>query len=342
LWIALGIALLFALADLWAYPHQLPGFWILKLCYVVLLLACLAFFSRHHLGGVLRRQNEVTCVHVAGCRGQDRPFSPEQQRTPEGIGPLASMAADYTLTVQQLERANRLKSQFVANISHDLCTSINVIRGYADLAMDGEFGEVNPELRETLRRIDQRAAALQNLVRNALELTQLETGEFPASLREIALSDLIADVNAETYLERSSSPLTFEWRVDDDITRIRTDVTKLKLVLRNLISNAFKFTRNGSVSVEGRRHAGGIEFAVRDTGIGIAPEQHEAIFNPFHPADGSRKQLFGGTGLGLHISRRLLETMGGMIGLESEVGRGSVFRVWIPAEVVSSRACEGS
>jgi signal transduction histidine kinase len=482
LWIALGIALLFALADLWAYPRQLPGLWLLKLCYVGLLLGSVAFsyrrrlltrrqeVGRHQTANVvaaeaqisaslarvgqaliehlnrptlleqlcrttveelgcdfshtwlwdttedailpvagfgvpaeiwealrqhriprqaavqgdlatllasgspgqfvvngnageglvpedlrplmyglnvlccvaLRRGSEIIGAHIVGYRGQHRPFTQNQQRILNGIGHLASMALEYTLTVQQLERANRVKSEFVANMSHDMYTPIHVIRGYADLAMDGEFGDVSPELRETLHRMDERAAALQNLVRSTLDLAQLETGEFPTSIEEVAVNDLIAGLDAEMRPHRDNSPVSFAWQVEDDIKRIRTDVRKLTRVLRNLISNAFKFTPSGSISVEIRRRAGGVEFVVRDTGLGIPPDLREAIFNPFQQRDEPSKMRHKGTGLGLHICRRLLETMGGRIELESEVGQGSVFRVWLPAEVIPSGAHEGS
>jgi signal transduction histidine kinase len=482
LWIALGIAVLFALVDVWAYPRQLPGVWLLKLCYLGLLLGSLPFSYRrrllmrqqeverqqttspvaaeaqisaslarvgqtliehlnrptlleqlcrttveelgcdfshtwlsdtkedailpvagfgdpaeiwealrqHRIPGqaavqgdlaallasgspgqfvvdgntgtgqlpegwrpliygltvlccvALRQGGKIIGAHIAGYRGQHRPFTQNQQRILNGIGHLASMAFEHTLTVQQLERANRVKSDFVANMSHDMYTPINVIRGYADLAMDGEFGDVSPELRETLRRMDERAEALQDLVRNTLDLAQLETGEFPTSIEEVTLNDLIAGLDAEPRSDRDGSPVTFTWQVEGNIERIRTDVTKLKRVLRNLICNAFKFTPSGSVSVEVRRRAGGMEFVVRDTGIGIPPDLRETIFNPFQQGDESSKTRHKGTGLGLHICRRVLETMGGRIDLDSEVGQGSVFRVWLPAEVVSSGSHEES
>lgn len=237
---------------------------------------------------------------------------------------------------QELQRAKLLNSDLVVHLAHELRTSINVIRGYADLAIDGEFGEVNPDLSETLRRIEERAATLQHLIDSALELARLETSGFLSRPENVALSDLIAEVEAETSADRQGSKLAFEWRVEDDIAGIRSDVAKLKLVLRNLISNAFKFTPQGSVVVEIRHRAGGVEFAVRDTGIGIRPDQRETIFEPFRQADVASKRSFASTGLGLHICRRALEMMGGSIRVDSEIGHGSVFRVWIPAQVIPS------
>jgi signal transduction histidine kinase len=128
------------------------------------------------------------------------------------------------------------------------------------------------------------------------------------------------------------STLDFIWKVEGELPPLHTDPGKLKVVLKNLIGNAVKFTKEGGITVEARRYSGGVEIAVSDTGIGIPPEAVESIFEPFRQADSSITHAHGGTGLGLHIVKRLLELLGGTVTVESEVGRGSTFRVWVPRE----------
>jgi signal transduction histidine kinase len=123
------------------------------------------------------------------------------------------------------------------------------------------------------------------------------------------------------------------WDLPSDLPQLHTDPIKLKVVLKNLIANAVKFTERGSVTVRAERHDGGVQFDVSDTGIGVPPEARKIIFEPFRQADSSTTRRYGGVGLGLYIVRRLLDLLGGSVTAESEVGRGSTFRVWVPIRI---------
>ena len=124
--------------------------------------------------------------------------------------------------------------------------------------------------------------------------------------------------------------LTFFWDVEPALPTLYTDPGKLKVVLKNLIGNAVKFTREGSVTVAARRHRDGVELSVADTGIGIPQAELGVIFEPFRQVESAARRQDGGTGLGLHIVKRLLEVLGGTVTVQSEMGRGSTFRVWVP------------
>ena len=139
---------------------------------------------------------------------------------------------------------------------------------------------------------------------------------------------LLEELQAETQGLRERASLEFVWQVEGELPPTHTDPGKLKVVVKNLIGNAVKFTKAGSITVAAHNHDGGVEISVTDTGVGISQEAIELIFEPFHQVDNSGQ--LGGTGLGLHIVKRLLELLGGTVTVESEVGRGSTFRVWVP------------
>jgi signal transduction histidine kinase len=149
-------------------------------------------------------------------------------------------------------------------------------------------------------------------------------------VREVEIPALLEEIKAETQEVRERSGLEFVWEVDSGLPLLHTDGGKLKVVLKNLIGNAVKFTKAGRVTVGAYRRSGGIEVSVTDTGIGIAVAEQQQIFEPFHQLDASNSRACGGVGLGLHIVKRLLEVLGGTIGVESEPSRGSTFRVWLP------------
>ena len=146
---------------------------------------------------------------------------------------------------------------------------------------------------------------------------------------DVHLANLIDEVDSETRGLQERSPLSFLWRVSPGL-QVHTDPAKLKLILKNLIANAIKFTEQGTVTLEAFPGNPGVEITVADTGIGIAPEALPIIFEPFRQADASLTRRRGGVGLGLYIVRRLLDMLGGSITVESEVGRGSTFRIQLP------------
>lgn len=145
---------------------------------------------------------------------------------------------------------------------------------------------------------------------------------------------MIKEVESETKSLREKPGINFVWKIEREMPHVYTDPAKLKVVLKHLVSNAVKFTEKGSVTVDIQRSAGGVEFSVIDTGIGITRENLSIIFEPFRQIESPLTRQYGGVGLGLYIVKRLLEILHGTINVESEVGKGSTFRVWIPTNLV--------
>jgi signal transduction histidine kinase/putative methionine-R-sulfoxide reductase with GAF domain len=278
----------------------------------------------------LRRGKELIGLQVALPRGRAEPFTPAQRRIAQGIAQVASVALEHARVVKELERANRLRSDFVATMSHELRTPLNIIMGYNDLLRDEVFGSLTHEQIDVLQRIDESAQQLLELITTTLDLSRLETGRLPLELKDCCVPDLISEVDAETRHQQDKPGLSFVWNIAPQLPRLHTDPVKLKVIVKNLISNAVKFTELGSVTVDVDTRDNGVEFAVTDTGIGIATVILPIIFEPFRQGDSSATRHHGGVGLGLYIVRRFLDLLGGTISVESEVGRGSVFRAWLP------------
>jgi PAS domain S-box-containing protein len=230
------------------------------------------------------------------------------------------------------EAANRAKSEFLATMSHELRTSLSVILGYSDLMAEGEFGSVTDKQSETLERIRRNALELNELIASVLDLSRIEAGRLPVDVKEVQIPTVLEELKAETQEVYQRSRLHFGWEREAGLVPIRTDPEKLKVVLRNLIGNAVKFTPQGSITVKASPKRGGVEVSVTDTGVGIPSDAVADIFEPFRQVDSSATRQYGGAGLGLHIVKRLLELLGGNIAVESEVGRGSTFRVWLPSD----------
>ena len=282
------------------------------------------------LGMALRRGDELIGIHSAGYRGRQERFTPQQERIARGIAQLASMALENARLVEELGRANRLRSEFVATMSHELRTPLNVIVGYNELLIDGVFGELNRDQTETLHRVGKSARELLDLINATLDMSRLESGRLPVNLQDVWVPDLLREIDSETQGLRENTTVRFAWEVPAQLPYLSTDPFKLKMVLKNLIANAVKFTHEGSVTIVAQSGDGHIEFSIADTGIGISPEAQAMIFEPFRQVDSSITRRYGGVGLGLYIVRRLLDMLGGTVAVESEVGRGSTFHVRLP------------
>ena len=228
------------------------------------------------------------------------------------------------------ETADRIKTEFLATMSHELRTPLNVILGYVELLRDGSFGELSSHQDKILQRMEQNSRVLNDLIAMVLDLNRLEAGGLPVVVRGVRLANLFQEVKEEMQGMCDQSEIAFVWRVKEELPVIQTDSGKLKVVLKNIIGNAIKFTKEGSVVIDAHTHANGVEISVTDTGIGIPPNAHSLIFEPFRQIDNSNTRLYTGSGLGLHIVKRLLALLQGTITLESKVGKGSTFRVWMP------------
>ncbi|MBU6282971.1 PAS domain-containing protein [bacterium] len=246
------------------------------------------------------------------------------------------LAREQERIVAQLERANRIRSDFVATMSHELRTPLHVILGYADLLLGGEFGTLTAEQSETVARLLRRAHELHELVSNTLDVSRIDAGAATLHPVELHARGIAAEAVAECARRPGSDAVELVVDVPGDLPPILGDATKIKVVLKNLVGNALKFTERGRVSVSARRDGDGIAFDVVDTGIGVDPAVLPELFDAFRQADPSPSRRHGGVGLGLYIVRRLLDLVGGRISVESEPGRGSRFTAWIPLVPPSS------
>jgi len=286
----------------------------------------------------LRCGDTIVGIHTAGYRCGRASFCSRQRRIAQGIAQIASITLANAKLFEELACANRLKAEFVATMSHELRTPLSIIMGYNELLLEGAVGELAAEQSQILERVDKSARELLDMIQATLDLSRLEAKKVDLQLQDIHASSFLMDLDLETQGLQAPSGLAFKWKVAPDLPTIRTDPVKLKMVLQNLISNAVKFTDQGRVTVSAHRRDAGIEFCVADTGMGIAPELQAVIFEPFRQGDGSQTRRHDGAGLGLYIVQRLLDLLGGTISLESKVGQGSTFRVWIPSDVAEGPA----
>ena len=230
------------------------------------------------------------------------------------------------------ETANRLKSEFLATMSHELRTPLHIILGYLDLVTEGATGSLPEQAVSKLGRVREKAFELFELITAVLDVSRLEVDRTPVNLQTIQIAEVLAALQEEMQDLQVAFPLTFVWQSAAQLPLLTTDLHKLKMILKNLIGNAIKFTEQGSLTVAAQSCSGGVEISVTDTGIGIPAEALATIFEPFRQVDGSDTRRYGGVGLGLHIVQRLVELLQGTITVESELGRGSTFRVWLPVE----------
>jgi len=228
------------------------------------------------------------------------------------------------------DAANLAKSEFLATMSHELRTPLAVIIGYTDLLIEDTFGTLSTEQKEVMRKVWNHAEELHELISDLLDLSRLEAHHLPLAINPVSLEQLLNELEAETQGLREQSGLTFVWQQAAELPVLHTDSRKLKVVIKNLISNAVKFTEHGKIMIATQARNNGVEISVTDTGIGIPAEAMATIFEPFRQLELSMTRRYKGTGLGLHIVKRMLELLDGLISVESEVGCGSTFRVWIP------------
>lgn len=281
----------------------------------------------------LRRGEEIVGVQTAGYRRAHEPFTSEQERIARGIAQLASLALENARLLEEAEKANRLKSEFLATMSHELRTPLNVILGYTNILLDESNPDVLAEQVKLLRRVNTSAQELFELITATLDVSRLEAGRMEVEVKDLLLSEFFKEIRAETRELQMKPNVRWEWRIATDLPRLRTDPLKLKVVFKNLLGNAAKFTDAGVITIDAHRHEDGIEVCIADTGVGIPRESLSEIFEMFRQANGSSTRSPGGVGLGLYIVKRLLELLRGGVVVESEVGKGSTFRVWLPLAI---------
>ncbi|GEM_PF-1446062 len=250
---------------------------------------------------------------------------------------LKSLQADLEAARDLADAANQAKSAFLANMSHELRTPMNAILGYSEMLME-EAGEAGQEdFVPDLKKINQAGTHLLALINDVLDLSKIESGKMETYAEDIDIDSFIDEVSgtAHPLMEKNGNTLSVER--GPQLGTARQDLTRLRQTLFNLLSNAAKFTHNGTVTlhINRTRQEDGdwLTFAVSDTGIGIAEDKLEQVFEEFTQADGSTTRDYGGTGLGLAISQRFCKLMGGELSVYSELGHGSTFTVRVPVSL---------
>src|SRR5262249_42286218 len=224
-------------------------------------------------------------------------------------------------------------SQFVSSMSHELRTPLNAIIGLTDMLVTNAARFGTEKAKDPLQRVNRAGTHLLGLINQVLDLSKIEAGKLELNPQTVQLSALINEVigTAGQLAEQKKNRLVVE--AQEDLGTLTVDPMRLRQILLNLLSNACKFTKEGEVRLRAGRVAKGrdwIELAVADTGIGMTPEQQAELFEEFRQADATTAQRFGGTGLGLALSRKLARIMGGDVTVTSEPGKGSVFTVRLP------------
>jgi signal transduction histidine kinase/HAMP domain-containing protein len=257
------------------------------------------------------------------------------------FGELEERRETLEILNRQLTQANKCKDEFLGIISHELRTPLNVITGSTDLLLGNFLGELTAEQRRTLQIASKNAADLLGLINGILDLYRLQIGERPVRVEEFHMEDLCAEIEESFRQTAKEKGLNFTWRYERIVSPLRTDRLKLKELLHNLVSNAIKFTEQGKVEVRvvHEPDEDRLRVEVEDTGIGMDKEVLPFVFDPFQQGDSSITRKYGGAGLGLTIVKRLLDLLGGEIEIQSEPGKGSLFRCRLPTrlETGSSR-----
>ena len=265
-----------------------------------------------------------------------------EDRVKERTQELEKTLRELALARDAAMEANQSKSKFLANMSHELRTPLNAIIGYSEMLQEDAVDMELPEMGTDLQKILSAARHLLQLINDILDISKIEAGKMQLYLETFAIPPMIQDIinTIQPTVKKNNNQLKVE--LDDTINEMQADATKVRQILFNLLSNAAKFTHDGTVLLQASRQVDDnnqdtIVFRVVDDGIGMTPEQLGRIFDAFTQADDSTTRKYGGTGLGLVISQRFCQMMGGSISVDSTPGHGSTFTVTLPVTVVKQK-----
>jgi signal transduction histidine kinase len=268
---------------------------------------------------------------VARRRGA-APFSEREERRIAAIADYAALALWKAHLTDEARVANKVKGEFIATMSHELRTPLTALLGYEELFAEHIFGPLTDQQEVAVERMRTSTQHLQAIIDEVLTFSRLEAGEERVRLRDVPVQDILNGVMAVLEPLAHAKRIALAIRVAEEPHTIGTDPDMLRRVLVNLGGNAVKFTERGSVTLTVGRDGEWLVFEVADTGIGIAQEDIARLFQPFTQLDTGFTRRFGGTGLGLFVSRRLAELLGGDIGVASTPGNGSTFTLRVPIE----------
>lgn len=272
-----------------------------------------------------------------------RTYSEDERRFLRAVADLAAAAVERTRlyheqvqVAEKLRAVDQMKSQFLASMSHELRTPLNAILNFTDFVALGMLGEVNDAQRDALQKALDSGRHLLSLINDVLDMTKIEAGMMTLFLEDAVDPHAeIQQVIAAAHSLIADRPINFVKDIDADLPRLRVDRRRLRQMLLNLLSNAIKFTEQGSVTLSAKQRGDHILFAVIDSGPGISEAEQAIIFAPFRQTERG-VQHAGGTGLGLPITKRLVESHGGKLWLESTLGEGSAFFIELPVQAVET------
>jgi signal transduction histidine kinase len=300
-----------------------------------------AFFRRHglvsYLGLPLIAKNEILGV-LSFYTKQEHAFRDEEVQFLSTLADQAAVAIQNSQLYEEvrnsrdaMEQANKIKEEFLSVMSHELRTPLNAILGYTEMVRDGMQGPVNSEQERCLGKVVSRARELLTMINGILQVTSMEAPRGRSESYPVDLNEFFEELRSGYVFPVNNNEVSLHWRYSD-LPKFETDPERLRHILQNLINNAVKFTPKGQVVVSarhlGERHR--MEFKVSDTGIGIPQEKMPIIFEKFRQVDSSETRSYGGVGLGLYIVKQYVDSLGGMIEVDSAVDKGSTFTVTLP------------
>jgi signal transduction histidine kinase len=280
---------------------------------------------------LLAHDHMLGAMTVARRRGA-APFSTREERRIAAIADYAALALWKAHLTEEARLANKVKGEFLATMSHELRTPLTALLGYEELFAEHIFGPLTDQQQAAVERMRTSTQHLQAIIDEVLTFSRLEAGEERVRTRDVAVHEVFHAVIAVLEPLAYAKRIALSTSAPEEPRTIRSDPDMLRRILVNLGGNAVKFTERGSVTLAAAQDGDWIVFTVADTGIGIAQEDIARLFQPFTQLDSGFTRRFGGTGLGLFVSRRLAELLGGDIGVASAPGSGSTFTLRVPIE----------